>query len=111
MLDSTFKDLFVCVRVYDNSSTSTTATPVYSLPTQRVVCSTQDFLVSFGKVGMRRKKVLGSWISLNRYDILYLFCDRDVCCVFEIWTTMKVFKSAFINDFIFYIRPHRLFVT
>eukprot|EP01032_Pedospumella_encystans_P008179 gene8179-9738_t len=66
MLDSTFKDLFVCVRVYDNSSTSTTATPVYSLPTQRVVCSTQDFLVSFGKVGMRRKKVLGSWISLNR---------------------------------------------
>ena len=73
MLDSTFKDLFVCVRVYDNSSTSTTATPVYSLPTQRVVCSTQDFLVSFGKVGMRRKKVLGSWISLNRYDMLCYF--------------------------------------
>ena len=65
MLDSTFKDLFVCVRIYDNGSTGT-APAVYSLPSQRVVCSAHDFLISFGKVGMRRKKVLGSWISLNR---------------------------------------------
>lgn len=65
MLDATFKELFFCVRVYDNSSTG--ATPVvYSLPTQRIALSTLDFLVSFGKVGMRRKKVVGSWTSLTR---------------------------------------------
>ena len=65
MIDVTFKELFVCIRMYDNSSAGTVP-PVYALPTQRLVCSTHDFLVSFGRVGMRRKKVLGSWISLHR---------------------------------------------
>lgn len=65
MLDATFKELFFCIRLYDNSSTGSVP-PVYSLPAQRMVCSAHDFLVSFGRVGARRKKVLGSWISLNR---------------------------------------------
>jgi hypothetical protein len=66
MLDATFKELFVCVRVYDNGSGGSMPV-VYSLPTQRVALSTLDFLVSFGKVGKRRKKVIGSWTSLQRY--------------------------------------------
>ena len=65
MLDATFKELFFCIRLYDNSAAGTVP-PVYSLPTQRMVVSAHDFLVSFGRVGARRKKVLGSWISLNR---------------------------------------------
>jgi hypothetical protein len=65
MLDTTFKDLFFCIRVYDNSRAGSVPV-VYSLPTQRIAISALDFLVSFGKVGKRRKKVLGSWISLNR---------------------------------------------
>jgi hypothetical protein len=65
MLDATFKDLFFCIRVYDNSRAGSVPV-VYSLPTQRIAISALDFLVSFGKVGKRRKKVLGSWISLNR---------------------------------------------
>ena len=67
MLDTTFKDLFFCIRIYENSSNNSHNMPViYSLPSQRIVCSALDFLVSFGHVGMRRKKVLGSWTSLKR---------------------------------------------
>ena len=67
MLDTTFKDLFFCIRIYENSSSNSHNMPViYSLPSQRIVCSALDFLVSFGHVGMRRKKVLGSWTSLKR---------------------------------------------
>jgi hypothetical protein len=66
MLDATFKDLFFCIRMYDNSRAGSVPV-VYSLPMQRIAISALDFLVSFGKVGKRRKKVLGSWISLNRY--------------------------------------------
>ena len=67
MLDATFKEIFFCVRVYQNSASSVgAANVIYSLPSQRVVCSALDFLVSFGKVGMRRKKVVGSWTSKAR---------------------------------------------
>ena len=65
VLDLTFKELFFCVRSYDNSSTGSVPA-VYSLPTQLLVLSALDFLVSFGRVGQRRKKVLGSWISHSR---------------------------------------------
>lgn len=65
MLDATFKELFFCVRVYDNC-TGGSAPVIYSLPSQRIALSTLDFLVSFGKVGQRRKKVVGSWTSQAR---------------------------------------------
>lgn len=98
MLDIAAKDIFLCIRMYDNlldrteksklqqqhslflegNATTTDSnaaksdhhnrdpTVLCALPIQRIVSSVQDFLVSFGKVGARRRKVLGSWISSNK---------------------------------------------
>lgn len=71
MVDLSFKDFIFSLRTYDDVDFRKLAVdPItgqsviaHYVPAQRMLISAYDMLVSFGRVGKRRKKVLGQWAT------------------------------------------------